>query len=96
VRFEAEGAMSGNLPGYADGTVSGTMRMDGVAYYALDGATLLALNVTLTLDARFAQGRPSASVPMRITYRRSMKATAKTPPPVPLATGGGTVAPATP
>ncbi|HXO16827.1 MAG TPA: hypothetical protein VN909_01525 [Candidatus Dormibacteraeota bacterium] len=96
VRFEAEGPMNGTLPGYADGTVSGTMRMDGTAYYALDGATLLALSVTLALDARFAQGRPSGSVPIRITYRRSMRATVRTPPPAPLATGGGTVAPATP
>lgn len=96
VRFEAEGAMSGALPGYADGTVSGIMSMDGTAYYSLDGATLLALSVTLTLDARLARRRPSASVPVRITYRRSMRVTSKTPPPVPLATGGGTVAPATP
>jgi hypothetical protein len=96
VRFEAEGPMSGPLPGYADATVSGTMRMDGTAYYALTGANLLAFSVTLTLDARLAQGRPPVSVPMRITYRRSMRATSRTPPPIPLATGGGTVAPATP
>ena len=43
VRFEAEGAMTGPLPGYAETLVSGTMRMDGTAYYALDDATLLAL-----------------------------------------------------
>jgi hypothetical protein len=96
VRFEAQGPMSGTLPGYADATVSGTMRMDGTAYYALNGAHLLAFSVTLTLDARLAQGRAAVSVPVRITYRRSMRATSRTPPPVPLATGGGTVAPATP
>jgi hypothetical protein len=96
VRFEAQGPMSGTLPGYADATVSGTMRMDGTAYYALNGADLLAFSVTLTLDARLAQGRPAVSVPVRITYRRSMRATSRTPPPAPLATGGGTVAPATP
>jgi hypothetical protein len=96
VRFEAEGPMSGSLPGYADATVSGTMRMDGTAYYALDGADLLAFSVTLTLDARLAQGQPPVSVPVRITYRRSMRATSKTLPPVPLATGAGAAAPATP
>jgi hypothetical protein len=96
VRFEAEGAMSGALPAHADGILAGTMRMDGTAYYAIDGATLLALSVTLTLDARLAQGRPTVSVPVHITYRRSIRATSRTPPPVPLATGGGTVAPATP
>jgi hypothetical protein len=96
VRFEAAGAISGALPGYADGTVSGTMRMEGAAYYALDDATLLALTVTLVLDAGLAQGKPSATLPLHVTYRRSMRAAPKTPPPAPLATGGGTVAPATP
>lgn len=95
VRFEAEGVMTGPLPGYAETLVSGTMRMDGTAYYALDGAMLLALNVTLTLDARLAPSRPSVSVPVRILYRRTMRAT-KMPPPTPLATGAGRVAPATP
>jgi hypothetical protein len=98
VRFEADGAMTGPLPGYSGMLVSGTMRMDGTAYYALDDATLLALNVALTLDARLSQGRPSVSVPVRIVYRRAIRATAsaKTLPPIPLARGGGTVAPATP
>ncbi|MBV8531578.1 MAG: hypothetical protein JO104_09690 [Candidatus Eremiobacteraeota bacterium] len=96
VRFEADGAMSGALPGHADAVVSGHMRMDGTAYYALDDATLLALGVTLTLDARLSQGQPSVSVPVRITYRRSIRATSKTLPPAPLATGAGTAAPATP
>jgi hypothetical protein len=96
VRFEAQGAMTGPLSGYAPTLVSGTMHMDGTAYYALTGAMLLALNVTLTLDARVAQSPPSVSVPVRILYRRSIRATSKMPPPAPLATGAGTVAPATP
>ncbi len=75
VRFEAESAMTGPLPGYSETLVSGTMRMDGTAYYALDEATLLALNITLTLDARLAQSRSSVSVPVRIVYRRSIRAT---------------------
>ncbi|HEX3670361.1 MAG TPA: hypothetical protein VHT92_01520 [Candidatus Cybelea sp.] len=98
VRFEADGAMTGPLPGYSGMLVSGTMRMDGTAYYALDDATLLALNVALTLDARLSQGHPAVSVPVKIVYRRAIRATAsaKTPPPAPLARGAGTVAPATP
>ena len=79
VRFEAEGVMTGPLPGYAETLVSGTMRMDGTAYYALDGAMLLALNVTLTLDARLAPSRPSVSVPVRILYRRTMGGPLKCP-----------------
>lgn len=96
VRFEAESAMTGPLPGYSETLVSGTMRMDGTAYYALDAATLLALNITLTLDARLAQSRSSVSVPVRIVYRRSIRATVKMPLRAPLAAGGGTAAPATP
>jgi hypothetical protein len=96
VRFEADGAMTGPLPGYSEMLVSGTMRMDGTAYYAVDDATLLGLNVALTLQARLAQSRPSVAIPIRIVYRRTIRASAKTRPPVPLATGGGTVAPATP
>ncbi len=72
VRFEAEGAMTGPLPGYAEMLVSGTMRMDGTAYYTLDGAMLLALSITLDIDARLAQSR-TVSVPVRIVYRRSIQ-----------------------
>ena len=96
VRFQAQGAMTGPLPGAGATLVTGTMRMDGTAYYALDDAMLLALDVTLTLDARVAQSRPSAAVPVRILYRRSIRAVAKTPQLAPLARGAGTVAPATP
>jgi hypothetical protein len=99
VRFEASGAMTGPLPGSPDTLVSGSMRMDGVAYYAVESATLFALNVTLTLDARLAQSGRAAAVPVRIFYRRSIRAiasAAKSLPRAPLAAGAGTVAPASP
>jgi hypothetical protein len=76
VRFEAAGTMTGPLPGSAETLVSGTMRMDGTAYYALESATLCALQVRLTLDARLAQSRQPVSVPVRILYRRSIRAVA--------------------
>ena len=79
VRFQAQGAMTGPLPGAAATLVSGTMRMDGTAYYALDDAMLLALDVTLTLDARVAQSRPAVAVPVRILYRRSIRAVSQSP-----------------
>ena len=81
VRFEANGAMTGPLPSYSGMLVSGT---------------LLGLNVALTLKARLAQSRSSVAIPVQIVYRRTMRASAKTRPPVPLATGGETAAPATP
>lgn len=96
VRFEAEGSMTGPLPGYAETLVAGTMRMDGTAYYALEDATLCALNVTLTLDARLAQNNSTVSAPVHILYRRSMRALPKTPRRALLPRGAGTAAPATP
>jgi hypothetical protein len=92
VRFEADGNLNGPLPGYSNGLVTGTIHMDGTAYYALDSAVLLALSVRLTLDARLSQNRPSLSVPVRITYQRLIR----TLPQAPLATGAETDARATP
>jgi hypothetical protein len=96
VRFEAQGVMNGPLPGETNALVSGSMRMDGTAYYALDDAMLLALNVRLTLDARLAQSKSSATVPVRIVYRRSLKLLPRTLQRAPLAADGGTAVPATP
>jgi hypothetical protein len=74
VRFEADGPMNGTLPGHPDAIVSGTMRMDGTAYYALDDAILLALNVRLAIHARLNEHRQSLPVPVRITYHRWIRA----------------------
>lgn len=71
VRFEAEGPMSGGLPG-GHATMSGTMRMDGTAYYALDDALLLGLDATLTIRARLSES--AQAVPVQITYRRYIRA----------------------
>ena len=98
VKFDAAGAMTGPLPGSAQTLVAGTMRMEGTAYYAVDSATLLALQVTLTLDARLTQSG-GGTLPVRIFYRRWMRAIAidpKTPLPTPLATGAGTALHAVP
>lgn len=74
VRFEAEGPMNGALPGHADSTVIGSMRMDGTAYYALDDALLLGLRVTMTIQAHLHERQPQVSVPVRIVYRRWIRA----------------------
>jgi hypothetical protein len=74
VRFEARGPMDGGLPDRADAAVSGRMAMDGVAYYALDDGLLLALNVTLTIDARLHEGSASVSMPVHIVYSRRIRA----------------------
>lgn len=109
VRFEAEGPMTAPMPARADATMSGHMRMDGIAYYSTGDAVLLALDATLTIVAQLHDGRET--VPVRIVYRRYIRATGRpgapvpprpvpssprTPLPTPLATGGGTGTRATP
>lgn len=78
VRFQASGPMNGSLPG-EPGALSGSMRMDGTAYYAVDDALLLALQTTLTLDARVKRGQSAPAVPVKISYHRSIRAAAGQP-----------------
>jgi hypothetical protein len=73
VRFDATGPMSGPLPDHNDMSITGTMRMHGVAYYAVEGEPLLlALNETLTITGTLHTG-PQAS-PVTIQYQRWIKA----------------------
>jgi len=92
VRFQASGPMNGTLPDHSEATMSGRINMDGIAYYAADDAMLLALDATLTIDAQLSQAQKA--VPVRITYRRFIRA--KTRLPTPLASGAGTESPPTP
>ncbi|HEY1977915.1 MAG TPA: hypothetical protein VGG89_15285 [Candidatus Baltobacteraceae bacterium] len=91
VRFEAAGPMSGGLPG-GHATMSGKMRLDGIAYYALDDALLLALDATLTIHAQLSES--AQAVPVQITYRRYIRARErellKTPLPAQPGAGAGT------
>jgi hypothetical protein len=99
VTFEANGPMSAPMPAKSGATISGHMRMDGTAYYALDDAMLLGLDVTLTILAHLHDsGRVE---PVRIVYRRSMRAVAeqpatpiRTPKPTALPSGDETAPPA--
>jgi hypothetical protein len=96
VHFQAAGPMSGPLPGVPHATMSGRMRMDGTAYYAVDDAILLALDATLTIDAKLQEA--TQTIPVQITYRRYIRAApeaVKTPQPTPLASGAGTASPPT-
>jgi len=71
VRFQAAGPMTGTLPEHPDALLSGSMHMDGSAYYAVNGALLLALDATLTIDGKLQSG--SDSVPVRIIYHRVIR-----------------------
>jgi len=100
VRFEAEGPITAPLPAKASATMSGHMRMDGTAYYSLDDAMLLALDATLTIVAQLRDG--AQTTPVKVVYRRFIRASGagtpvaplKTPLPTPLPTGAGRAAPA--
>jgi hypothetical protein len=94
IRFQADGPMTAPMPDRSGATMSGRMRMDGTAYYALDSAMLLALDATLTILAQLHDGQ--TTLPVKIVYRRFIRATGaiqpwvpRTPPPTPLATDGG-------
>ena len=101
VRFEAEGPMTGPVPQRSQATMTGRMRMDGTAYYSTQTSMLLALDATLTIVASLRDA--DRSVPVKIVYRRSIRASqsaatavaapVKTPLPAPLASGGGTAPP---
>jgi hypothetical protein len=97
VRFQATGPMSGAIPQAASATMSGRIRMDGIAYYSLDNAMLLALDATLTIDGTLQEN--SQTIPVRITYRRYIRASAnaatvaKTPLPAALPSDAATASP---
>jgi hypothetical protein len=90
VQFEAEGPMSAPLP-VGKGSMSGRMRMNGIAYYALGDALLLALDATLTIHAKL--GESAQTVPVEIVYRRFIRALPKTPLPARPEADGGTASP---
>jgi hypothetical protein len=71
VRFEADGPMNGTLPDHPGGTLEGTLHMDGTAYYAQRGALLLELDATLSINGKLRSG--TASIPVKITYRRTIE-----------------------
>jgi hypothetical protein len=72
VRFRADGPMTGTLPQHPEAMLSGSMHMDGTAYYAAQGALLLALDATLTIDGRLQSGKDT--IPVRIIYHRYIRA----------------------
>ncbi len=72
VRFEAEGPMAGGLPQHPEAAINGRIRMDGAAYYATQGALLLALNATLTITGKLVN--QTTAVPVRIVYKRTIRA----------------------
>ncbi len=74
VRFDASGGMRGPLPDRPEVAIDGTMRMDGIAYYAQDDALLLSLEARLTITGVLRQSK--TATPVTIVYLRTIRANA--------------------
>jgi hypothetical protein len=74
VRFDASGGMRGPLPDRPEVAIDGTMRMDGIAYYAQDGALLLSLEARLTITGVLRESK--TATPVKIVYLRTIRASA--------------------
>lgn len=89
VKFEAAGPMKGELPDRPGLTLIGTIAMRGTAYYAIDTATLLTLETTVTITGTVSNR--TGKDPVTIVYARSIHAmspsealrTARSPEPAP-------------
>lgn len=70
--FDASGPVHGGAPGHPELVLTGTMRMSGTAYYHDSDALLLELDATLVIAGTLAD--EGASDPVRIVYRRTIRA----------------------
>lgn len=72
IGFDATGPMRGTIPEHREILLRGTIRMSGRAYYTSASALLLGLDATLTIAGTLADG--STSDPVKILYRRTIRA----------------------
>ena len=79
VRFEATGPMRGPVPDHPAMALNGTIRMNGVAYYDLGSALLLALDATLNITGSLAERSTGNPTPVLIVYKRAIRAEGGTP-----------------
>jgi hypothetical protein len=71
IAFTARGPLNGSLPDRPDTALSGTITMNGTAYYAYGDALLLALDATLQIEGRVANSGQSG--PVTIVYKRTIR-----------------------
>jgi hypothetical protein len=71
IAFAARGPLNGSLPDRPDMALSGTITMNGTAYYAYADALLLALDATLQIEGRVANS--GQSDPVTIVYKRTIR-----------------------
>lgn len=71
IAFAAKGPLHGALPDRPDMELSGTITMNGTAYYAYADALLLALDATLQIGGRVANS--GQNDPVTIVYKRTIR-----------------------
>jgi hypothetical protein len=71
IAFAARGPLNGSLPDRPDMALSGTITMNGTAYYAYADALLLALDATLQIEGRVANS--GQNDPVTIVYKRTIR-----------------------
>jgi hypothetical protein len=71
IAFAARGPLNGSLPDRPDLALSGTITMNGTAYYAYADALLLALDATLQIEGRVANS--GQNDPVTIVYKRTIR-----------------------
>jgi hypothetical protein len=71
IAFVAKGPLHGALPDRPDMALSGTITMNGTAYYAYTDALLLALDATLEIEGRVANS--GQNDPVTIVYKRTIR-----------------------
>ena len=71
IAFVARGPLNGSLPDHPETALSGTITMNGTAYYAYANALLMALDATLQIEGRVANS--GQSDPVTILYKRTIR-----------------------
>jgi hypothetical protein len=71
IAFAAHGPLNGSLPDRPDMALSGTITMNGTAYYAYADALLLALDATLQIEGSVANS--GQNDPVTIVYKRTIR-----------------------
>jgi hypothetical protein len=71
IAFVARGPLNGAPPDRPELAIHGTITMNGTAYYAYADALLLALDATLQIDGRVADG--GTNEPVTIVYKRTIR-----------------------
>jgi len=71
IAFEARGPLNGSLPERPETALSGTITMNGTAYYAYADALLTALDATLQIVGRVANS--GQNDPVTIVYKRTIR-----------------------